>query len=147
MPGVVQRFLCSLSQFNADLQNTLTKSILIFLSETFQVTIFTPKLRLRQLRQNSSTSAWREAFRSYSPKEMNASNTCRGRGFAETSSFTETQQSKDAYLEKSWGPELWKFRASSHTAGLVYLNSLLKFRLFLSSSASFFSCFSLEKPN
>lgn len=45
-PGVVQRFLCSLSQFNVNLQNTLTKSILIFLSETFQVTIFTQKSAL-----------------------------------------------------------------------------------------------------
>lgn len=48
MPGVVQRFLCSLSQFNMNLQNTLTKPILILLSEVFQVTLFTQKTLLRK---------------------------------------------------------------------------------------------------
>lgn len=43
---MVQRFLCSLSQCNMNSQNTLTKSILNFLSETFQVTTLTQKAPL-----------------------------------------------------------------------------------------------------
>lgn len=77
-----------------NLQNTLTKSILIFLSETFQVTVFTQKALLvaTQTKQFNISLERSISFLLSQRKEMNTSyktDTYRERYFAEISIFTE----------------------------------------------------------
>lgn len=105
-----------------NLQNTLTKSILIFLSETFQVTVFTQKALLvaTQTKQFNISLERSISFLLSQRKEMNTSyktDTYRERYFAEISIFTEILQKflQKKILQKKWNKDVFMVKSWSNS--------------------------------
>lgn len=147
-PGVVQRFLCSLSQFSADLQNTLTKSILIFLSETFQVTIFTPKALLEAIQTKQFNISLEGSISFLLPQRNERFKHLQGERFCRNLQFYRNPVEQGCLPGKILGSRALEVQGFLSHCWLGIFKLLTEvwiisfFFCFI-----FFSCFSLEKPN